>query len=155
MFGRVAIGAGAALLLASVSGAAAAQDARPQRLTAAELQASVAKTKDGLATAQLPTGARGPVVVVARRDVSGEAEVHNGMNDVFVVSAGRASVLVGGRIDGHRQTAPGEWRGGKIVGAENFEIGPGDILWIPAGLPHQVIVPPGRTFTYMAFKSAK
>jgi len=29
---------------------------------------------------------------------------------------------------------------------------PGDVLWIPAGLPHLVVVPARGAFDYVAFK---
>jgi mannose-6-phosphate isomerase-like protein (cupin superfamily) len=145
--------AGAALLTAT--SAAAADVAGPMRLSSAELSKMVAKTTDGLASSPLPLGAKGPVVIAAHRQKTGEVEVHDAMNDVFVAHSGRASVLVGGTVEGQRLTTPGEWRGGKITGAQTFQLAPGDVLWIPAGLPHQVIVPKGGEFTYMAFKSAK
>jgi mannose-6-phosphate isomerase-like protein (cupin superfamily) len=124
-------------------------------MTSAELAKAVAKTTDGLATSPLPTGPRGPAVILARREQTGEVEMHENFNDVLVVRDGRASVLVGGKVEGQRQATPGEWRGGKISGAESYALAPGDVLWIPAGLPHQVIVPKGGAFTYMAFKSPK
>lgn len=145
----------AGLVLSAGALTAATERPGPFRLTATEIEKLVANTTSGLASRALPTGAGGPVVVVARREQPGEAEVHDGFNDIFVAHSGRASVLVGGKIEGQRQTAPGEWRGGKITGAETYELAPGDVLWIPAGLPHQVIVPKGSAFTYMAFKSAK
>jgi mannose-6-phosphate isomerase-like protein (cupin superfamily) len=145
----------AALVMAATPALAAEPSGGPFRMTSAELAKAVAKTTDGLATSQLPTGAKGPTVVVARRLQTGEVEVHDNMNDVFVVNAGRASVLVGGKVEGNRLTTPGEWRGGKISGAKSYDLGPGDVLWIPAGLPHLVVVPKGGDFTYMAFKSAK
>jgi mannose-6-phosphate isomerase-like protein (cupin superfamily) len=103
----------------------------------------------------LPVGERGPKVLVLRRTKSGEAEVHDSLNDLFLVRAGRATVTVGGTVTGNRQTSPGEWRGGTIAGGSSFEVGPGDVLWIPAGLPHQIIVPDNGDFSYLAFKSAK
>ncbi len=90
-----------------------------------------------------------------RRDRSGEVELHETQNDVFVAHAGRATVLVGGEVTGHRQTTPHEWRGGSISGATSYPMAAGDVLFIPAGLPHQVIVQKGGTFSYLAFKSNK
>jgi uncharacterized RmlC-like cupin family protein len=147
----------AAAGLAVIAGAPslAAEPGGAFRMSAAELDKAVAKTTDGLATSQLPTGPRGPAVIVARREQTGEVEVHDDLNDVLVARSGRASVLVGGKVEGQRQVSPGEWRGGKITGAQTYPFAPGDVLWIPAGLPHLVVVPKGGAFTYMAFKSAK
>jgi mannose-6-phosphate isomerase-like protein (cupin superfamily) len=147
--------AAAAAVLLAASPALAADAAGPMRLSSAELSKLVAKTTDGLASSILPLGAKGPVVVAAHRLKTGEVEVHDALNDVFVVKSGHASVLVGGKVEGNRLTTPGEWRGGKITGAQSYPMAPGDVLWIPAGLPHLVVVPKGGDFTYMAFKSAK
>lgn len=149
----------AAALVASLTATACAHAqpgvAPPFSLTAAEVAARVAKTQDGLATFYLPTGEKGPVAVVARREKTGDAEVHESMNDIFVGRAGRATVIVGGTISGQKPTTAGEWRGGTIVGATTYPLNPGDLVWIPAGVPHQVIVPAGGEITYIAFKSPR
>jgi mannose-6-phosphate isomerase-like protein (cupin superfamily) len=91
-------------------------------------------------------------MLIVRRDADGQVEVHTRLNDEFVVQAGRATVLVGGRVSGNKEIAPGEWRGGTVVGAKSYRLGPGDVLWIPAGAPHQTLVKIGASFTYLAFK---
>jgi mannose-6-phosphate isomerase-like protein (cupin superfamily) len=145
---------GLAAAAALAGGAAVAQPAAEGvHVTAAKLQAMVAKTTDGLATAPVPAGP-GTTMLIARRDADGQVEVHERLNDEFVVRAGTATVLVGGKVEGNKQTAPGEWRGGKVSGAQAYQLGPGDVLWIPAGAPHQVLKPAGG-FTYLAFKFQK
>lgn len=139
---------------ALIATAAAAADGPGVRTTSAELNAALGKITDDPAVFNVPTGPHGPVVVAARRGKTGEVEVHDALNDVFVVRDGKASVMVGGKVDGNRQTAPGEWRGGKITGGTSYEVGPGDLLFIPAGQPH-LVVPTSKRFTYLAFKSAK
>jgi mannose-6-phosphate isomerase-like protein (cupin superfamily) len=142
------LAAGGALL----AGAAVAQPAgEGVYVPAAKIAASVATTKDGLATAPVAAGP-GTTVLAAHRDADGQVEVHARLNDEFVVLSGHATVLVGGKVEGNMQTAPGEWRGGKISGAKAYAMGPGDVLWIPAGAPHQSLVPKGGDFRYLAFK---
>ena len=48
--------------------------------------------------------------------------------------------------------APGTGGGGEIVGGTRYPVAPGDVLWIPAGQPHQVILPAGASFTYVVAK---
>ena len=127
----------------------AADQAR--RVTDAEVAAMVATLKDGVATAPLPTGP-GATVLAARRDRDGEVEVHERLNDELVVRSGHAVFRVGGKVSGNRQTAPGEWRGGTIDGGDLYRLGPGDVLWIPAGTPHQALVSKGSSFSYLAVK---
>jgi mannose-6-phosphate isomerase-like protein (cupin superfamily) len=143
--------------LALVTGLALAAPAAAQSagqgvyVPAAQIAASVAKTKDGSATAPVAAGP-GTTILAAHRDADGQVEVHTKLNDEFVVLSGHATVLVGGKVEGNKQTAPGEWRGGKITGAKAYALGPGDVLWIPAGAPHQSLVPKGGDFRYLAFK---
>jgi quercetin dioxygenase-like cupin family protein len=33
-----------------------------------------------------------------------------------------------------------------------YNLAPGDVLWIPAGIPHQVRVPTGSAIEYLVFK---
>jgi mannose-6-phosphate isomerase-like protein (cupin superfamily) len=143
--------AAAAFVLASSS--AGAQGTAPFKLSVADLDRMVATPVNGSAKGTVPVEEKGPPVLVLRRNKDGEAEVHDHLNDFFVVRSGRATVLIGGTVAGNRRTASGECRGGTITGAERFEIGPGDVLWIPAGLPHQVLVPRGGDFRYLTFKS--
>jgi hypothetical protein len=143
------------LLVASLAGMAAESANPPVYVSAADVRARVAQTKDGLVSSPLPTGVGGAVLLMVRRDAPGEVEVHDALGDVLVAQEGKASVLVGGQVQGNRQTAPGEWRGGKITGAKTYDFAVGDILWIPAGIPHQVVVAQGASFTYLAFKSPK
>jgi mannose-6-phosphate isomerase-like protein (cupin superfamily) len=139
----------AAAIVAFGSSAAAADQAH--RVTDAEIAAMVATLKDGVATAPLPTGP-GAIVLAARRDRDGEVEVHERLNDELVVRSGHAVFRVGGKVSGNRQTAPGEWRGGTIDGGDLYRLGPGDVLWIPAGTPHQALVGKGSSFSYLAVK---
>jgi mannose-6-phosphate isomerase-like protein (cupin superfamily) len=143
------------LLLAALGAAAMGASARAadqaHRVTDAEIAAKVATLTDGLATAPLATGP-GAVVLAARRDRDGEVEVHEHLNDELVVRSGHAVFRVGGKVSGNRQIAPGEWRGGTIEGGDLYRLGPGDVLWIPAGMPHQALVGKGSSFSYLAVK---
>ena len=93
--------------------------------------------------------------MISRRDTSGIHERHEGFSDIFVVQRGRARLLYGGTAEGERATSPGEWRGGTIRGGTEAEIKTGDIVVIPAGIPHQLLLPPGESFYYFVFKVAK
>jgi mannose-6-phosphate isomerase-like protein (cupin superfamily) len=146
-----AISACLALTIGGIAGAAADPGTDAFHLSRAELLAKVSKTTEGLATSTLPTGPDATVIDV-RREKSGEVEVHKAKDDILVAHSGRATILVGTEVDGSKETTPGEWRGGEIRQPRRFEMKPGDVLWIPAGLPHQVIVSRGSAFNYLAFK---
>lgn len=139
--------------LITIAGGSAHADAagKVEYVSAADSKAAVAQTADGLGIYQM----KGPstAVLMVRRERPGEVEVHVRMNDIIVVQDGRATVLIGDRVEGGRQTAPNEWRGGKIFGGRTYNLAPGDMLWVPAGLGHQMTVASGGSFSYVVVKT--
>jgi mannose-6-phosphate isomerase-like protein (cupin superfamily) len=94
--------------------------------------------------------------MVAYREASGEAEVHETVADIFIVNAGEATLVVGGKVIGGKSTGPGEIRGASIEGGVKKKLLAGDVCHIPANLPHQVVLAPGaKPFTYMIVKIEK
>lgn len=92
------------------------------------------------------------LAMIAHREGDGEAELHETQADVFVVQAGEATLVVGGDMVGGKTTAPGEIRGPSIKGGMRQPIATGDIVHIPARIPHQLLVAPGKEFTYFVVK---
>lgn len=136
----------------ALGGVALAQpNAKPIYVPAKDVDALVAKTKDGLATARIPSGSN-VTVLLAHRQADGEVEVHKKLSDEIIVRSGRGKIRVGGMVTGQRQTAPDEFRGGTITGGQVFDLNPGDAIYIPVGQPHQVLVPKGGQITYTAAK---
>ena len=72
----------------------------------------------------------------AGRDASPVAEIHANEADLFFVIDGRATQVLGGRIINGRQTGPGQIRGPKTEAGQTYELGKGDVMWVPAGMPH-------------------
>ncbi len=87
---------------------------------------------------------------VAHREKSGEAEVHETKNDIFVIQSGSATLIAGGTVESPRKTAPGEVRGAGIKGGQKHALAPGDIVHIPAKMPHQMMV--DKQVTYAIIK---
>jgi mannose-6-phosphate isomerase-like protein (cupin superfamily) len=104
-------------------------------------------------TAQLGKGA-GYTFAMTHRDSTGGLEGHADWTDVFVVESGSATLLSGGVAEGARETTPGEWRGGSIRGETRAPLHPGDVVVIPAGTPHQMVLGPGERISYLALKVA-
>jgi quercetin dioxygenase-like cupin family protein len=69
-------------------------------------------------------------------DASPVAEVHDNEADLFYVIEGRATQVLGGSVVGGKQTAPGQIRGAKTEGGQTYQLGKGDVMWVPAGMPH-------------------
>ena len=71
-----------------------------------------------------------------RRDAPGEVEYHEHATDLMYVVEGEATVITGGQMNGVREIAPGELRASAVVGGTAHQLEPGDVLAIPAGVPH-------------------
>jgi mannose-6-phosphate isomerase-like protein (cupin superfamily) len=87
-----------------------------------------------------------------RRDSDGFPEQHDGIIDVVMVQSGRGELVLGGTLVDAESGSPGEWRGSDIRGGERHPLGPGDVMHIPATVPHRFLVPDGEHFTYVLVK---
>jgi mannose-6-phosphate isomerase-like protein (cupin superfamily) len=90
--------------------------------------------------------------MIAHREGDGEAELHEREADFFVVQSGAATLIVGGEMVNGKTTAPNEVRGPSIKGGEKKALAAGDVVHIPPKVPHQLLVPAGKEFTYFVIK---
>ena len=90
--------------------------------------------------------------MVAHREGSGIPEWHEKQADIIFISAGQITMVYGGTIVDAKMTAPGEMRGTSIQGGTEAKLGPGDVLHIPAKVPHQMMLAPGVQVTYFVTK---
>jgi glc operon protein GlcG len=72
----------------------------------------------------------------SRRVAPGQAEVHAKEADVIYVMDGEATFVTGGNPIELNQTAPDEFRGLRIDGGETRQLRKGDVIVVPAGVPH-------------------
>jgi mannose-6-phosphate isomerase-like protein (cupin superfamily) len=127
----------------------------PEHIGHAQLQAAVTPAADAPPRAMVAKllGNRGHYSYIAlRRTGNGEPEVHEGWDDVMVVQEGGGTLLLGGEVQGGRVTAPGEIRGGEIRGGQRQPLAAGDMMIVPAGVPHQVLLAAGESITYLVLK---
>jgi mannose-6-phosphate isomerase-like protein (cupin superfamily) len=92
---------------------------------------------------------------LALRRQPGSVEVHMKMADIFVVESGEADLVTGGTVENPTNASPTEIRGTAIQGGTEHHLVAGDVLTIPAGMPHQMKVAPGKEVLYMAIKVAQ
>ena len=85
-------------------------------------------------------------ILAIRRDGDGEAEVHDTQVDVVFVKSGEGTLVLGGTVVEPRTTGPGEIRGKSITGGVSKKMAAGDVIHIPAKIPHQMLVPKTLTF---------
>jgi mannose-6-phosphate isomerase-like protein (cupin superfamily) len=86
------------------------------------------------------------------RTVSGGAEVHAHWDDVMTVEQGSATLITGGTVVDGKTGDDGETHGSGIDGGQSQKIGPGDVLTIRAGTPHQLILEPGTIYGAVVVK---
>ena len=90
--------------------------------------------------------------MLAHREETGSSEVHEHEADIFVIEDGEATIVTGGKVVNPKTQKPGEIRGSSITGGERHALATGDIIHIPAGTPHQLLLEKGKPFTYFVVK---
>lgn len=118
---------------------------------AKHLEAAAAKG-DGSASETLEKYPHHYIMLAFRRS-SGGGELHQHFADIFYILDGRATVITGGKLVEEKTTAPGEIRGKSVDGGTRQELRAGDVVHIPAGMPHQMLLSGGETITYFVIKA--
>jgi glc operon protein GlcG len=126
-------GIGAAAIAAAMDGGAAAGNGR--RDGAAFFPAAEVAERFARGGLLLDTSAY--KIDAGRREAPGEVEYHAHTVDVMHVVDGTATVVLGGEMRDVREVGPGELRAAAVEGGEPRDLGPGDVLAIPNGVPHQ------------------
>jgi quercetin dioxygenase-like cupin family protein len=90
---------------------------------------ALAKGTKLLATSEL-------TVLGSHREVAGEVEVHDHEIDVIYFLEGEATFVTGGTMVGGRVSAPGQHLGKNITGGQTHRLTKGDVVVVPAGVPH-------------------
>jgi mannose-6-phosphate isomerase-like protein (cupin superfamily) len=137
--------------------AAGAQTATVDHLTQTQL---IEKAQEMNAKAQGPDGAASSKLneypnhytMISLRHKDGGAEIHENYADFFLVVQGGATLLTGGTVDESKTVSPGEIRGTSVSNGARTVLNQGDIVHIPAGVPHQLLVPKDGSLVYFVIK---
>jgi mannose-6-phosphate isomerase-like protein (cupin superfamily) len=149
-----------AMLLSLAGASVVAADAPTFSLWTADNAKQVGKelagklSPQGIASQKLADMGNYNFALVLRRQ-SGTAEVHQKMADIFVIESGEADLVTGGTVVNPTNSSPTEIRGAAIRDGAERHLVAGDVLTIPAGMPHQVKVAPGKEILYIAIKVAQ
>lgn len=92
------------------------------------------------------------LIGISHREGDGSAELHETQTDIMIVDTGNATLVVGGKMVAPKTVKPHEVRGTSIEGGEIKQLSPGDIVHIPANIPHQLKIAAGTKFTYLVIK---
>jgi mannose-6-phosphate isomerase-like protein (cupin superfamily) len=136
---------------------AGAQTLTVDHLTQSQL---IAKARELNAKAQGSEGAASSKLneypnhftMMALRRKDGGAEIHENYADFFFVVSGSAKLLTGGTVPDGKTVSPGEIRGKSVLNGVETTLNQGDIVHIPATLPHQLLLPESESFLYFVIK---
>lgn len=90
--------------------------------------------------------------LLAVREGDGVPELHETEADIFMVLSGSASLLVGGKLVNGEKTSAHELRSGTIQGGVRQKLTVGDVVRIPPGMPHQLLLEGAPKFEYFVVK---
>lgn len=121
----------------------------------AELQQSLieqaGKSPEGVAT-KILQHYQDHFIMVAARVKDGGVEVHEHLADFFIVLKGTATLTTGGTVTNPHTVSDGEIRGDAIAGGTSQTLSVGDVVHIPAGIPHQTKMNGAPGFAYLVIK---
>ncbi len=123
----------AAALVAMVTAPAAAQSRAVTHIDSEKVAAALAGGRGGVGPL---VAAKDFTVSGIKRTGPGQVEIHDHETDIFYVTDGEATFVTGGTIVGGKQTAPGQTRGTDLHGGQTTHLKKGDVVTIPAGVPH-------------------
>jgi mannose-6-phosphate isomerase-like protein (cupin superfamily) len=92
---------------------------------------------------------------ISHHEGNGRAELHKTKADVMVIQTGTATLVTGGEVLDPVPTGANEIQGSGIKGGVKRSVGPGDVIEIPIGVPHQFLLDPGTQITYLVVKVIK
>jgi mannose-6-phosphate isomerase-like protein (cupin superfamily) len=90
--------------------------------------------------------------MVALREKSGGAEVHENYADFLFIVRGKATLLTGGTVVDAKTTSPGEIKGSSVRDGTSTALSEGDVVHIPANVPHQMVLPDHGELIYFVIK---
>jgi mannose-6-phosphate isomerase-like protein (cupin superfamily) len=94
-------------------------------------------------------GHRAMLVVRLRNS---DAEMLDGVAQMFFVLEGRATMITGGVIEKPRKSGPGETSGVGIQGGSHQELRPGDVVHATGGVPVQFLVAGEKPFSCLIIR---
>ncbi len=77
------------------------------------------------------------IVLGSHRAVAGRVgSLVDRETDVIYVIDGSATFVTGGKMEGGKVTRPGQWLGTSITAGDTHRLTKGDMIIVPAGMPH-------------------
>jgi len=120
-------------------------------LTAAEIDTLLKDAREGTNSIAnvIPRGDKNHwLMLVLQADTVNPPEMHAHEVDIYIAVEGAAQLTLDGELEGAEEVSPGQFKGGRIVGGRTVALAAGDVVHIPAQVPHQLTT---RGTTYKQF----
>ncbi|MFH0964146.1 MAG: hypothetical protein V2A58_09050 [Planctomycetota bacterium] len=78
------------------------------------------------------------LLLVEQSETVNTPEMHAAEIDVYIAVAGTAELTLDGALADPKEKSPGQFVGSRITGGRTIKVAPGDVVYIPAGVPHQL-----------------
>ena len=75
-------------------------------------------------------------VSILKRTAAGQVEIHDKETDIFYILDGEAVFVTGGTMVGGKVSRPNQQLGTDIQGGQVHRLVKGDVITVPAGVPH-------------------
>ncbi len=95
---------------------------------------------------------RNDSAMLVHRESDGPPEWHETQVDIFFVQSGSATLVLGGTLVNGETVGPHEKRNGTIQGGIRRKLSAGDVVRIPPGVPHQLLLVGSPEFNYFVVK---
>jgi len=93
--------------------------------------------------------------VIVRRTTTSQPEAHARWDDIVMVRSGTGVIVFGDSLVGATLRAPGELRGGQLTTTYQIVVREGDLVRIPAAVPHVFVVTGGEPLEYLVIKTRR
>jgi mannose-6-phosphate isomerase-like protein (cupin superfamily) len=139
---------------AGASREAERQRRRPDYLSGSNIaeEAHDLAARQGMGTTLLTSSDDQTTYLLVRRRTASRPEVHARWDDLVIVRAGVGAIEMGDSLVGSTYRAPGERVGGTIAKSYRIVVHAGDMLRIPAAVPHAFIVSGFEPLEYLVIK---
>ena len=111
--------------------------------------------RNGIGMHLLTSGDSRTSYTLVRRTVSSKPEVHARWDDLVIVRAGSGAIEMGDSLAASTLRAPGERVGGTLVNPQRLVVRAGDIVRIPAAVPHAFVVSGTVPLEYVLVKQRR
>ena len=93
--------------------------------------------------------------MLIRRSVSSKPEVHARWDDMVIIRSGTGAIEMGDSLVASTYRAPGERAGGSMTKSHRIVVRAGDIVRIPAAVPHAFVVEGTQPLEYLLIKQRR